>query len=210
MAYCNGAVMAVDFSADITEIKRKINLHGIMHDFPTKVNYARVMDAISKEHIQLLPENCVITGSMALFFYGLLDRNTTDLDVIAPHESVVTFSKINGVRYKTSSYQLSDFEFTDDIEQFQVKNIYDVDFFVREDYTDYIEVHGLKIDLIPNIVEQKAIIGRRKDLEDLRVILERLTEPKKIALEQIINEPIGFFQKGMDKITGLLKHKWKY
>lgn len=209
MGYCNSgpmSVMAIDYSAEITEVKRKINLYGIMHDFPTKVNSFRILDAKNKEHIQLLSEDCVITGSMALFFYGLIDRNSTDLDVIAPEEAAATYNKNNDVRFKTSNYNLTDFELTDDIAQFQVKNTYDVDFFIREQYNDYIEVHGLKIDLIANIIEQKAKIGRAKDLQDLKIILERLSEPEKLALGQIITEPIGFFQKGMKKVVGLFKN----
>ncbi len=202
-----------DYSQQINEVKRKLLLYGVMHDFPDTIHPKRVEHCGLKKIIDSLPNGCVITGSTALYYFGLIDRKSTnDLDLIAPHEAVVEFNGRKNVRLKSSSYNTEDFDLAEDIVQFRFDSTYDVDFFVRTDYCEYNQHDAIRVDNIANIIEQKAKLGRRKDLEDLTFILDRLhnnTQPKDFKTTPL-SEPLDCFGVISNKIKSLLTLPWKF
>lgn len=165
------------FVKQIEEVKRKILLHGIVSEFPAKIVESRLELLKAENIINLIPYGCVLTGSVALYLYGLIDRKPLDYDIISTYKNSNVFHSTTTSRILTNPYDTKDFDDLDEIIHYRIDNplICDIDFFIKEDYEHYTSLEGLNIDNLANIVEQKSKIGRRKDLSDLVIILDRLT-----------------------------------
>lgn len=109
----------------------------------------------------------ILTGSYALYIYGLLDRKPQDFDVIISEENSKKYKLINNYSYFTTVKDAASIGYTifDDVK---------FELFLSDDNTTYIEYDGIKIASPEYIIEKKVKMDRKKDNIDFIDIRSKL------------------------------------
>jgi hypothetical protein len=158
---------------EIVNIKRQILLHGIINGFPKKITHHRLLDLNFIRILRVLPKNSVITGSNALYLYGLIDRKPKDFDIISSLSNVDKFINTSKARQKALEY--GEIGLNSGVLSYTYNYKTDIDFFTKENYTEYNQYFWGRLDHLEAIIQTKASFGREKDLNDLKKILQKLS-----------------------------------
>ena len=158
------------FKADIRNLKIKIINNEIDFKIKNLKKFKKELDFISS----IFKKDDILTGSLALSLYGLLERNINDIDVLINDEDRYSNYTIRGydvklpnhLGYKYIDYKKNFFSF---------RKEYKVDFFINCDQ-EYNELlyNGKKIKIHNpiKILEFKNRINSSKHNEDLYRILK--------------------------------------
>ena len=179
----------IDYTADIRDLKIKI-ISG-EYDF----SISNDMVSKYKNQLEFISDNLsddVITGSLVLNLFGLINRDIKDIDVIISKKKSKDATKVSyrignryGMREEETSNRLGYLDFrykksTGLLDFFKIKKKYTVDFFEGDDVS-YIEFYfqgkTLKLQNPCDIILQKSKMGT-KHLNDVNKIFNSINFPK--------------------------------
>lgn len=167
----------IDFKSDLRDLKIgilngdkkfEIKQEGIEKNL-------KVLDFIS----EVFPGD-IITGSLCLSLYGLINRNLNDIDLIIKDENRFTdyVKDLYGYEKKILDNRLGYKSFTFKKSFFSKRRNYKVDFFKQVDdiKTDYLIHNGvkIKIDRPVNVISHKMNMNSHKHRADLYRIFNKL------------------------------------
>ena len=160
------------FKADIRNLKIKIINNEIDFKIKNLKKFKKELDFISSH----FKEDDILTGSLALSLYDLLERNVNDIDVLINDEDRYSNYIIRGYDVKLLNHL--GYKYIYYKKNFlSIKKEYKVDFFINRDQ-EYNELlyNGKKIKIHNpiKILEFKSKINSSKHIEDLYRIFKKL------------------------------------
>lgn len=111
--------------------------------------------------------NLILSGSYALYVYGILNRKPNDYDVIINEVDVKLYNLIPNYSYFPDEKDVNSIGKTE-------QNGISLDMFLNEDNVDYVVYDGIKIATPEYILSKKASMNRTKDHKDFAEIKEIL------------------------------------
>jgi hypothetical protein len=148
----------IDFEIDKNKVKKfKKELKFISKNFP----------------------NDIISGSLALSLYGLIDREIKDIDIIIDNDRDVTnLNLLKNNEYFKSLENYLGYKYYNWRESiFSIKRNYKVDFFKGEGiiyYDLFFENTPLRVQSPISIIERKYNLGGFKNLEDIDYFFSKI------------------------------------
>ncbi len=136
-------------------------------DFHEKSDYWIVIKQISSKY------DVIVTGSVALRIFGVLDRNCADdVDFIATKSTIDKMSDdYNEFSYMTNVYgEVNKVKDLNLVKSFKM-GFLKIDMFTRKN-VNYIELDGVKIATPFDVMSSKIKMNRKKDITDVMNFLE--------------------------------------
>lgn len=159
------------FKSDIRDLKIKIINNEINFEIKNLRKFKKELDFISYS----FKEDDILTGSLALSLYGLLERNINDIDVLINDKDRYSNYIQRGYDVKLPNHL--GYKYIDYKKNFLSKKTYKVDFFINRDQEhNEIIYNGKKIKIHNpiKILEFKNKINSSKHNEDLYRIFKKL------------------------------------
>jgi len=167
-------IRSIKLTILLNEIEIKLNTNRFNFKDNRKV-YEELIHEVSKVGI--------LCGSMSLYVHGLIDRPPGDIDVLVDRESEIAKEFIERNKSsiekhnKESSFN-NVVESFDPVVQFKKYDIL-IDMF-HDTNVKYVEYNGMKVQCPFQVIQKKidiySVVPRRKDCNDLKLILKRLNE----------------------------------
>jgi hypothetical protein len=152
---------------------RDIKLNHLIGHIDFEINNDRVKRL--KRELNFISKNFtndIITGSLALYLFGLIDREIKDIDIIIDNDRDVTnLNLLKNNEYFKSPENYLGYKYYNWRESiFSIKRNYKVDFFKGEGiiyYDLFLRNIPLRVHSPISIIEKKYKIGGFKNLEDI-------------------------------------------
>lgn len=166
---------------DINSIIREFNILKLEEDiFDRTIVYNRLYTIdkhILNEIIRLSKNDSIICGSVALYLYGVIDRDIKDIDCLIDTKKVKDFKL-------PKKYKLLNTSMTNMVESFNPVICYKgnnqliIDVFQYDKDIEYISKYSINVQSFKDIIQYKIDIlkacKREKDLKDLKYIFNYL------------------------------------
>ncbi|SRR6266403_1110155 len=162
--------------------KRKSIISSIEDDSPNKI-YLKNVPRRKRKLLQYLSNYGVIGGSMALKLYGVLQRCVYDIDLLC-NDSGYTYLKTNHRKRRYNVYSSFSPLSKHHVDCLAVSKhnllCMKTDIFIKENI-NYIEIDGIKLQSLNDIINEKTLAMRYKDVGDLKEILSRVDSDQYIV-----------------------------
>ncbi len=159
---------------------RDIKLTYLMGDIDFEINTEKVKKF--KKELKFISKNFpndIISGSLALSLFGLIDREIKDIDIIIDNDRDITsLNLLKNDEYFKSPENYLGYKYYNWRESiFSIKRNYKVDFFKGEGiiyYDLFFENIPLRVQSPISIIEHKYNLGGFKNLEDIGYFFSKI------------------------------------
>jgi hypothetical protein len=159
---------------------RDIKLTYLMGDIDFEINKNKVKKF--KKELKFISKNFpndIISGSLALSLFGLIDREIKDIDIIIDNgRDITNLNLLKNNEYFKSPENYLGYKYYNWRESiFSIKRNYKVDFFKGEGiiyYDIFFENTPLRVQSPISIIERKYNLGGFKNLEDIDYFFSKI------------------------------------
>lgn len=160
----------------VKSYKRKSVISSVEDEVPNKI-YLKNIPRSKRKLLKYLSNYGVIGGSMALKLYGVLQRSVRDIDLMCDDSGYTYLKTVHREYGKYDIYHSFSPLFKYHVACLSIgkHNIVNMrtDIFIKQNI-NYIDFDGIKLQPLNEIINEKAVVMRIKDKNDLKEILSRI------------------------------------